>query len=172
MIHRRDVSAPLVALSFDDGPSSWTEQILDAPAAHAVLRELDRAEIEMELERTSSAIEAAVGTKPLRFRPPYFESSPDIEAVSRKLGFGEPVGADAWTEDWDQAPADQIAAEITANCRAGSIIDLHDAIPPQDRAPTPPTRDETVRAVRLLLSWLADEGLESVTVSELLTHDG
>ncbi len=31
--HRQDVGAPLVALSFDDGPSLWTEQILDMLAA-------------------------------------------------------------------------------------------------------------------------------------------
>jgi len=33
VIHRRDVEAPLVALAFDDGPSVWTEQILDLLAA-------------------------------------------------------------------------------------------------------------------------------------------
>jgi peptidoglycan/xylan/chitin deacetylase (PgdA/CDA1 family) len=29
VIHRRDLEAPLAALTFDDGPSVWTEQILD-----------------------------------------------------------------------------------------------------------------------------------------------
>jgi peptidoglycan/xylan/chitin deacetylase (PgdA/CDA1 family) len=206
MIHRRDVQAPLVALSFDDGPSVWTEQILDLLAAagaratffvcgeaidgrgdtlrrcvaeghevanhtftHPVLRDLDRDAIAMELETTSAAIESVLGARPRWFRPPYFESSPDVESVTRALGLGEPVGADAWTEDWNQDPAEQIAAEITAKCRAGSIIDLHDAVPPQDRAPTPRTRDESVRAVALLLPWLAQQGLTAVTVSELLT---
>jgi peptidoglycan/xylan/chitin deacetylase (PgdA/CDA1 family) len=203
--HRHDVGAPLVALSFDDGPSLWTEQILDLLAAtgaratffvcgvaiegredtlrrcvaeghevanhthtHPELRDLDRAAIFAELEAASAAIESVLGGPPLRFRPPYFEGSPDIEAVSRELGMGEPVGADAWTTDWDQRPAEQMVAAITSNCRAGSIIDLHDAVPPQDRAPTPPTRDESVRAVGLLLPWLAERGLASVTVSELL----
>ena len=36
MIHRREVDAPLVALSFDDGPSLWTEKILDLLAATGV----------------------------------------------------------------------------------------------------------------------------------------
>jgi peptidoglycan/xylan/chitin deacetylase (PgdA/CDA1 family) len=107
--------------------------------------------------------------RPGRFRPPYFESSPDVEAVSRELGLGEPVGGDAWTSDWNQEPAEQIVEAIGATCRAGSIIDLHDAVPPQDRAPTPPTRDETVRAVGLLLPWLAERRLAAVTVSELLS---
>ena len=203
--HRHDVGAPLVALSFDDGPSLWTEQILDLLAAagaratffvcgvaiegredtlrrcvaeghevanhthtHPELRDLDRAAIFAELEVASAAVESVLGRPPLRFRPPYFEGSPDIEAVSRELGLGEPVGADAWTTDWDQRPAEQMVAAITSNCRAGSIIDLHEAVPPQDRAPTPPTRDESVRAVGLLLPWLAERGLASVTVSELL----
>jgi peptidoglycan/xylan/chitin deacetylase (PgdA/CDA1 family) len=203
--HRHDVGAPLVALSFDDGPSFWTERILDLLAAtgaratffvcgvaiegrentlrrcvdeghevanhthtHPVLRDLDADEISAELTGASSAIEAVLGARPLWFRPPYFETSPDIEAVSRELGLGEPVGADAWTTDWDQRPAEQMVAAITSNCRAGSIIDLHDAVPPQDRAPTPPTRDESVRAVGLLLPWLAEQGLSAVTVSELL----
>jgi peptidoglycan/xylan/chitin deacetylase (PgdA/CDA1 family) len=108
------------------------------------------------------------GVRPVHFRPPYFESSPDIEFVSRELGLGEPIGADAWTSDWDQDPAEQMLAAITATCRAGSIIDLHDAVPPQDRAPTPPTRDESVRTVALLLPWLAGHGLTSVTVTDLL----
>jgi peptidoglycan-N-acetylglucosamine deacetylase len=205
VIHRRDVDAPLVALSFDDGPSLWTEQILDLLAAagaratffvcgqviegreetlrrcvaeghevanhthtHPELRDLNRAGIAAELDAASAAIEAVLGSRPLHFRPPYFESSPDIEAVSRELGLGEPIGADAWTTDWDQQPAEQMVEAVRANCRAGSIIDLHDAIPPQDRAPTPPTREETVRAVGLLLPWLAERGLRSVTVSELL----
>ena len=205
MIHRRDVEAPLVALTFDDGPSVWTEQILDLLAGsgaratffvcgaaiegreatlwrclaeghevanhthtHPELRELDRAAVFAELDSASAAIESVIGTRPVHFRPPYFESSPDIEFVSRELGLGEPIGADAWTSDWDQDPADQMLAAITATCRAGSIIDLHDAVPPQDRAPTPPTRDESVRTVALLLPWLAEQGLASVTVSELL----
>lgn len=205
MIHRRDVEAPLVALSFDDGPSQWTEQILDLLAVtgaratffvcgvaiagrehtvrrcvaeghevanhthtHPELRELDRAAIVAELDAANAAIESVIGTRPRHFRPPYFESSPDIEAASRELGLGEPIGADAWTADWDQEPAEQILAAITSTCRAGSIIDLHDAVPPRDRAPTPPTRDETVRTLALLLPWLAESGLASVTVSELL----
>ena len=204
--HRHELGAPLVALSFDDGPSLWTEQILDLLAAsgaratffvcgqaipgreatlrrcvaeghevanhthtHPALRDLDRAAIFAELDAASSTIRSVVGPRQLRFRPPYFESSPDIEAVARELGLGEPVGADAWTADWNQEPAEQILAAITSECRAGSIIDLHDAVPPQDRAPTPATRDETVRAVGLLLPWLAHRGLAAVTVSELLT---
>jgi peptidoglycan/xylan/chitin deacetylase (PgdA/CDA1 family) len=205
VIHRREVDAPLVALSFDDGPSLWTEQILDLLAAtgsratffvcgvaiegrettlrrclaeghevanhthtHPELRELDRAAIFAELDSASAAIESVTGARPVHFRPPYFESSPDIEYVSRELGLGEPIGADAWTTDWDQQPAAQMLAAIASMCSAGSIIDLHDAVPPQDRAPTPPSRDETVRTVGLLLPWLAERGLASVTVSELL----
>jgi peptidoglycan/xylan/chitin deacetylase (PgdA/CDA1 family) len=205
VIHRHEAGAPLVALTFDDGPSSWTDQILDLLAesggratffvcgvaiggredtlrrcvaegheianhthTHPELRELDRTAIGAELEAASSAIELVIGRRPVHFRPPYFESSPDVEAVSRELGLGEPIGADAWTSDWDQDPAEQLLAAITATCRAGSIIDLHDAVPPQDRAPTPPTRDETVRTVGLLLPWLAERGLSSVTVTELL----
>ena len=206
MIHRRDLGAPLVALTFDDGPSVWTEQILDLLAGsgaratffvcglaiagreetlrrciaeghevanhthtHPELRQLDRAAVFAELDSASAAIESVIGTRPVHFRPPYFESSPDIEFVSRELGLGEPIGADAWTSDWDQDPAEQMLSAITATCRAGSIIDLHDAVPPQDRAPTPPTRDESVRTVALLLPWLAERGLASVTVSELLS---
>jgi peptidoglycan/xylan/chitin deacetylase (PgdA/CDA1 family) len=205
LIHRRDGGAPLVALSFDDGPSRWTEEIIDLLAAngaratffvcgvaiegredilrrcaaeghevanhthtHTELLGLDRATIAAELEAASSAIESVLGTRPLHFRP-YFESSGDIESVSRELGLGEPIGADAWTADWDQDPAEEMLAAIASRCRAGSIIDLHDAVPPQDRAPTPPTRDETVRTVGLLLPWLADRGLAPVTVSELLS---
>jgi peptidoglycan/xylan/chitin deacetylase (PgdA/CDA1 family) len=136
---------------------------------HPELRQLDRAAVFAELDSASAAIESVIGTRPVHFRPPYFESSPDIEFVSRELGLGEPIGADAWTSDWDQDPAEQMLAAITATCRAGSIIDLHDAVPPQDRAPTPPTRDESVRTVALLLPWLAERGLASVTVSELLS---
>lgn len=150
MIHRRDGDAPLVALTFDDGPSQWTEQILDLLAAngaratffvcgvavegredtlrrcvaeghevanhthtHPELRDLDRAAVFAELESASAAIESVTGARPRRFRPPYFESSPDIEFVSRELGFGEPIGADAWTTDWDQQPAEQMLAAIT-----------------------------------------------------------
>lgn len=205
MIHRHEAGTPLVALTFDDGPSLWTEQILDLLAeagaratffvcgvaiagredtlrrcvaeghevanhthTHPELRALDRIAIAAELEAASAAIELVLGTRPTHFRPPYFESSDDVEAICRELDLGEPIGADAWTADWDQDPAEQMCAAVAAKCSAGSIIDLHDAVPPQDRAPTPPTRDETVRTVALLLPWLAERGLSSVTVTELL----
>ncbi|MGN6799961.1 MAG: polysaccharide deacetylase family protein [Gaiellaceae bacterium] len=205
MIHRHESGAPLVALSFDDGPSLWTEQILDLLAeagaratffvcgvaiegredtlrrcvaegheianhthTHPELRKLDRAAIVAEIDAASSAIQFVIGERPVHFRPPYFESSPDADGVCLELGLGEPIGADAWTSDWDQDPAEEMLAAIASKCSAGSIIDLHDAVPPQDRAPTPPTRDETVRTVGLLLPWLAERGLASVTVSELL----
>jgi peptidoglycan/xylan/chitin deacetylase (PgdA/CDA1 family) len=32
--HRHETAEPVVALTFDDGPSEWTEQILDALVAH------------------------------------------------------------------------------------------------------------------------------------------
>lgn len=123
MIHRREVDAPIVALTFDDGPSLWTEQILDVLA----------------------------------------------ESGARATFFVCGVAIQGREDTLRRCVAERHEVANHTHTHPGSIIDLHDAVPPQDRAPTPATRDETVRAVSLLLSWLAERGLASVTISELLS---
>ena len=74
-----------------------------------------------------------------------------------------PVLWDADGDDW--APgisAAEISRRILAGVRPGSIILLHDGGGP---------RNQTVKAIPLILKGLKKRGLKPVTVSELLEQD-
>jgi peptidoglycan/xylan/chitin deacetylase (PgdA/CDA1 family) len=205
---REDLTEDVIALSFDDGPGSWTipilallaehdvtatffvcgdsipgrEEILKRCAAegheignhtttHANLQGLDEAGIRDELEQANGRIESVIGVAPRLFRPPYFANSGAVEFVSQELGFGEPVGAAVYTNDWNEPDFQVIAATITGGCCRGMIVDLHDGRPPHEPfGPgfTPGSRQPTRDALATILPWLADRGLRATTVSELL----
>jgi peptidoglycan/xylan/chitin deacetylase (PgdA/CDA1 family) len=205
--HRYDVGDGLVALTFDDGPSEWTPQILGLLAQHAAratffalgcladeraatlrqtldagcelgnhtfthphLTALADEEIRDELQRGGRAIEAAAATTLRLWRPPFFHVDARVRAAVEDFGLQE-VGCSMmpWDWEWD---ADRIVSFVLDRLRPGAIVCMHDGRPP-DEAPelSRPTREETVRAVAQILEAMADRGLRSVTVSELLAAD-
>jgi peptidoglycan-N-acetylglucosamine deacetylase len=177
-----------IALTFDDGPSSeWTPQILDLLREHgaratffllgcsiagreAILTRavddghelanhafshtdpalLSDEELRAELTRTAALVEAVVGTRPRHFRPPYADTDFRVADVARSAGFDP----------------DAIADQILAEARRGSIVCLHDALPP-DGAGTP-SRQPTVDALTRVVPELARRRYRLVTVGELL----
>jgi peptidoglycan/xylan/chitin deacetylase (PgdA/CDA1 family) len=88
--------------------------------------------IELELVRTSQALEQIAG-KPLRlFRPPFGARRPIVLRIARKLGM-TPVLWNAMTSDWSNPSADSIARHLIRSIdraeRAGSAANvvLHDS---------------------------------------------
>ncbi|HTJ46189.1 MAG TPA: polysaccharide deacetylase family protein [Kofleriaceae bacterium] len=185
-----------VALTFDDGPDPIrTPMLLDALASEgvkatfflvgkavdanpALARRIAREGHELgnhtyrhpylplarsrdvvrELMQTDRAIAAATGTIPSLARPPYGGRSPGnvraIEKTNKRV-----VLWDVNSFDWRGAPAGEVALRVTERARNGSIILLHDA---RDGG------EATIEAVRLIIPALRAQGLEPVTVSELL----
>lgn len=114
-----------------------------------------------ELAVTQYRVQAAVHTLPVLWRAPHLSASLDtIRVVSAKLGLAH-VGFDVDPGDYAN-DADRIV-DVVAGAPDGSIVDLHDGIPP-DGGTGHPDREQTVEATRRILA-LPDTRF--VTVSEL-----
>ncbi len=181
----------ICALTFDDGPSRTTDQVLDTlsrfgiPASffligrqivpdtipamkralglgceihnhswtHDHVAAFSEGEIRGEIDRTTAAIERAVGVTPAFFRPPYLETS---DALYRAAGL--PVIGGICCEDWlDDVSAETRAATILRDVRDGSIILMHDM----------EGNFRTVDALDILIPGLRAGGYRFVTVSAL-----
>jgi peptidoglycan-N-acetylglucosamine deacetylase len=182
-----------VALTFDDGPSAETPRILDALAAadaratfflvgsrvashrEAVVRiaaeghEIgshswgherpgrSAAAVFGDLVRTSGTIRRAAGMRPRYFRPPYAKLTPGLSRIARLAGM-RTVMWDADSRDWETDDPAEIVERVLRSTRAGSIVLFHD-------------RDglTTVDALPSIIENLGIQGLETVTVSSLVT---
>ncbi len=116
-----------------------------------------------ELESTSALIYEATGTEPAVWRAPAFATDARIDDIAAGLKLRH-VGADVVPDDWSKTDPEQIAARVTEYVEDGSIVCLHDGMPPDGGNGTS-SRQATVDAVALILERLA--GWEFVTVSEL-----
>lgn len=202
---RRGLRVPhAVALTFDDGPSDWTEPILDTLAeregratffvlgvsidgredvlrraaaeghelanhaySHADPSTLDDTALRDELERTSDLIERATGARPMLFRPPYAGRDVRVARVARATGLSPTVLRSVDPADWREPDSGRIVAGVLDAVRPGSIVCLHDGLPPSTSAGTL-DRGPTVAAVPAILDGLRTRGLAATTVSELL----
>jgi peptidoglycan-N-acetylglucosamine deacetylase len=193
-----------IALTFDDGPSEWTEPILDLFGEHgshatffvlgsaiagreATLRRavaeghevgnhafthvdpatLPDDELEAEIWRTNELVRKTTGAQPRFFRPPYADCDWRVARVARRARMERMVLRSVDPADWNDPDADRIASQVLAAIRRGSIVCLHDALPPHDPVGIP-TRTPTVDALRTILPALRTRGYRLVTVSELL----
>lgn len=107
---------------FDLGNHSWS---------HPDFRDLDAAAIRDQLDRTETAIVAAINisTRPW-FRPPFGGLDDQIPAVVGAVGYGYTVLWDIDTIDWrseaDGGPtAQQIVDKVVARADGGSIVLMH-----------------------------------------------
>jgi len=115
-----------------------------------------------EVAAASEAIEAATGTAPRLFRPPWGLLNLASLAACRKLGMVSvlwSVRAEGFF--WQPGP-EEMAAHVLAEVREGAIVDLHDAGP----GGTEPTA--VLAALPLILRGLDRLGLRSVSLPALL----
>lgn len=123
---------------------------------HPNISHLSHDEIRRQVESTQSAIERAVGIRPVLFRPP--GGGMDFAAV-RSLAATDIRDVVMWSvdpTDWARPGRQIIWRRIASAVQPGAIILLHD------------THSETLDALPLLLDLLQARGFELVTVSELL----
>ncbi len=191
----------MVALSFDDSPSPYTErlfktllqyhvagtffmigervsELMESPGGARLLREMVDHGMEMgnhsynhprdlpgegegaslQLELTNREIERASGFDPCLFRPPYGNTSPELEQRAKALGLTTAKwNVDA--EDWRHPGVSVIRERVLSGVRPGSIVVMHDNIE---------TQGQTVQALPGIIEGLKARGYQLVTITELL----
>jgi peptidoglycan-N-acetylglucosamine deacetylase len=113
-----------------------------------------------DLLRGLDAVEAATGTRPVLFRPPYGRFSAASYAACRELGL-EAVYWSAWGSDWEAIPAARVAKLVRRDLAPGAIVLLHDSARYGHR----PSAGPTVEALPAILEEARERGLEPVTLS-------
>jgi peptidoglycan-N-acetylglucosamine deacetylase len=120
-----------------------------------------------ELEHTSALLEAVAGKRPRYFRPPYAATDYRVADVARAAGLERTVLRSVDPADWNEPDPNAIAERVLTRARRGSIVCLHDALPPRGASGIP-TRQPTVDALLQLVPQLVRRGFRLVTVRELL----
>jgi peptidoglycan-N-acetylglucosamine deacetylase len=138
---------------------------------HPQFDEISHTQLRWELNLTQRLIESTLGVKSILFRPPYgIDHQPEYaeEVVQlpypQDLGYiivGQKIDPDDWrmTEEKRQRPAEEIAEDVLRQAKNGNIVLLHDG---------GGDREQTVRALPLIIDRLRANGYELTSVSELL----
>ena len=139
---------------FDFANHSWD---------HPDFRDLTRAQMADQLQRSESALAPTIGTTRPWFRPPFGGWNAEVRAGVGAAGWAYVVMWDIDTIDWrpvDNDPPGPTAAEIVAkvrsNAQGGSIVLMHLG------------GWNTLEALPGILDACADLGLEPVTLTEML----
>lgn len=175
-----------IALTFDDGPSSYTPQILSilrhhharatffeigeqvSSASGAVLRagdELANHSYHHEsypgrssMSATNGRIRSATGFEPCLFRPPGGSYDSRVVGDARALGMTTVI----WNvdpRDWSNPGSSAIYSRVVGAARPGAIVVMHDG---------GGDRSQTVAALPRIIRTLHGRGYRLVTVSKLL----
>jgi peptidoglycan/xylan/chitin deacetylase (PgdA/CDA1 family) len=178
-------SGKRVALTFDDGPSTYTPQVLsilqhhhvkatffeigeqvssasaavikagDELADHSYHHETDPSRSSMAA--TNARIRSATGFEPCLFRPPGGAYNSRVVSDARALGMTTVL----WNvdpRDWSRPGTDAIYSRVVSATRPGSIVLMHDG---------GGDRSETVAALPRIIKTLRSRGYHFVTVSKL-----
>lgn len=183
-----------IALTFDDGPSPETLKVLEIlrqqkvkatffclgamlreyPAiakkvvqeGHAIgnhtwhhyYRDVDLRTAANEIDNTAVHIYRATGTKSLLFRPPGGRLKNGLADYAKKKNYVVVM----WSidpKDFQQPPAATLANTVISQAHAGGIVLLHDG---------GGRRQETLKALPILIKTLKQKGYQFLTVPELL----
>jgi len=175
-----------VALTFDDGPSTYTPQVVsilkkhhvkgtffeigeqvsstsrvvtnagEEIADHSYHHETDPSRASMAA--TNSAIRRVTGFEPCLFRPPGGAYNSRVVGDARALGMTTVIW-DVDPRDWSTPGTSAIYSRVVSATRPGSIVLMHDG---------GGNRSETVAALPHIIKNLRSRGFHFVTVSKLL----
>jgi peptidoglycan-N-acetylglucosamine deacetylase len=127
--------------------------------AHPSHDELSPPESRDEIARGLGAFEAATGTRPRFYRPPYGRFNEWSYKASHDLGL-QPVYWSAWGSDWEDISPERIADLANRDLVPGAIVLLHDS----PRYANRPSATPTAEAIPLMVEHATAEGLELVTL--------
>ncbi|MNJ42002.1 polysaccharide deacetylase family protein [Paenibacillus bouchesdurhonensis] len=126
---------------------------------HPFISKLGEQECADEVIRTENLIQETIGSKPLTFRPPYFDSNAQAEEFIASRGYTLIGAVNGAAMDWEQPGVRHIVEKTKESLSPGSVLLFHDGFG---------DRSQTVEAVRILVGELIAEGYRLVTVSDLI----
>jgi peptidoglycan/xylan/chitin deacetylase (PgdA/CDA1 family) len=127
---------------------------------HRNLMRLLPRQVDADLARAAAAIEAATGSVPRLYRPPYGILTTAALLTARRRGW-EIVLWERDGRDWRaDATAESIAGRVLRGMRGGEIVVLHDA----DHYSAPGSWERTAAALPLILDELERRGLRPVAL--------
>lgn len=145
-----DAHSEIVRRAFKEG-----HRIGNHAWSHRRLSTLTPFEIRSELTDTNAAIYRAIGIRPRVWRAPYFDAGATGEAIGKDLGMRF-VGANLIPDDWMATDPEALAAVVLSEIKPGSVVSLHDGIPPDGgSAACTDSREVTTEALRLILEGMA-----------------
>lgn len=135
----------------------YGNQIAGHSFSHPMFTKISKEEITRQINKTNNLINSSIGKTPKFFRPPYG----DIDYNTLKY-LDDNCSAIIWsldTFDWVKGtPATEIAKFVIDSTEPEDIILMHSSNGKQ----------ETLKAVPLIIKGLKEKGYEFVTVSEML----
>ena len=120
-------------------------------------------EVEQELTRSQRVLDDVVGLRPALHRPPWLIRTRGSMAAVARCGLTAVSGEFCHALEPFQPDASRMARRALAKIRPGAIVIFHDGYDARGG-----DRENTVRAVELVLDEVIDQGLEPVTLDRLL----
>jgi polysaccharide deacetylase family sporulation protein PdaB len=114
-----------------------------------------------ELTKTQNVLQDILGFRPSLFRPPYGAFSEEMLKMASEMGYST-IAWSVDSVDWMQLSPEQIQKNVLSNVHPGAIILMHDG------GNWDMDLLGTVNALHEIIPRLKEDGIEFVTVSELL----
>ncbi len=130
-------------------------EIMDHSWDHPDLTGLSSAGVASQLSRTSDAINATVGRRPILMRPPYGSYNSTVTSVAAQQGMAVVLWNND-TLDWSNRNTSTIISRATGSATPGGIVLMHDLYP------------TTVDAVPTIIRNLKTQGYVLVTASDVI----
>lgn len=114
-----------------------------------------------EITRTEDTLADIIGYQSMLFRPPYGFLQDELVEELRDLNYSV-IGWSVDALDWEEISPEEITSNVLDNIHPGAIVLMHDG------AEADEDRTQTIEALREIIPALQDQGIEFVTVPELL----
>ncbi|GAB3793432.1 polysaccharide deacetylase family protein [Virgibacillus kimchii] len=117
--------------------------------------------LETEVLRTEEIINSVIGYRPKLFRAPYGFLYDELLVKLGEMDYTV-TGWSVDSLDWREDPPEDIAYNVISNIHPGAIILMHDG------ADETGDRTNTIEALRQIIPYLKEQGLNFETVPEML----
>ena len=123
--------------------------------SHRRLTALNDDEVRAEIMQTQTEIRAVLGVTPRMWRAPFFDTDDRVLKIAAEFRLRH-EDANLIPEDWMATDPEALAAVILDEIGPGSIVSLHDGVPPDGGSlRCTDSRAVTVEALRLVLEAMA-----------------